>query len=1208
MRNKCVLKTTVFSVCILLFCVALTSPVNSSQEKHDETNQVLSSGSSKACSITVSYTFTEPTIQIIQLSDTVYSRIELASAPSYGKPGEPSLPVFEAKILIPYGKKVDSVEVTPGSKSILYLNERIEPVGVPVPLSQVDHTIVPKPDERIYSSAAEFPGTLCSEFCCFSFRGFLICGVPLYPVQYRPLDNIVEWYSDVTVCLHLIDDLSMNTMCRGLSDDFTEISYMVDNPLVSETYRQVIPNIYAEKNYDLLIITRADLRSSFLPLLQAHNQEGIRSRIITLNQIPSIRANATHVVKTPEDIRNFIHKEYINHGIRYVLLGGDDDVIPVQQLYFGFISMWGGYWDIWGPSDFYYSCLDGPYNFDGDMKWGEPNDGENGGEVDLIGDVFVGRACVSNSSEARHFVNKTIAYMNRDGSEPYLKEVLMAGEYLWGPPEFPEEIYGDDYMEELIGGSDHNSYNTVGIPNDSYSLYHFMRFYERYNYWSSSQLIQRINQGVHVIDHLGHGNEEYALKLMPQDVLALTNQQHCFIYSQACLAGSFDSEWGFGADCIAEYFTVKTENAAFAVIMNARYGLGDGYGTNGPSQRFNRWFWDGVFNQGLTCISEANQYSKTVNAPLIHMDQYLRFCCYEITLFGDPALQFQLPKPEHDIGISTLNLPNQVKPQDVFHINVTLSNNGLNDEYNVQVNLLVDEQTINTVVIPVLQENTHNFVDLEWITPSAGIYEVTVNVSIPGVVEHDYRNNEVTKQVKVGVYNKDTGELFNSIQEALDDLDTADGHTIIIPRGIYYENIIITKGISLQGECRDTVILDGTRRDTPVISLSNVASASIMGCTIQHGESGIRITSSSNILLRNLLIDENSNNGISLSSSSGNWINSNELLANSLGISIDADCSNNRIYRNNFHNLVNAFDAGFDDSWNSTDPAVGNWWSDFESNPGYPETYLITGGTSQDMNPLQEHYTPDISKTVLNWYTGEQFTGISPSLSDTETRNGHTIFVSSGTYNESITISKTVTLLGENRDTTILFYRTDNQVLTITASRVNISGFTLRNIANGSPGRFPKVLVIQSVFNRIQDNIILGSGSMFSRGIQIESSSNNNTIRENTISHTAYSMYINSVNNKIYHNIFLDNIGNFSVVPQKQNTWDDSYPSGGNYWSKWDGGSYGIHDDFHGENQDIPGGDGILDQGDGDGGLNPFILTGETNQDRYPYLHPDGWL
>ena len=55
------------------------------------------------------------------------------------------------------------------------------------------------------------------------------------------------------------------------------------------------------------------------------------------------------------------------------------------------------------------------------------------------------------------------------------------------------------------------------------------------------------------------------------------------------------------------------------------------------------------------------------------------------------------------------------------------------------------------------------------------------------------------------------------------------------------------------------------------------------------------------------------------------------------------------------------------------------------------------------------------------------------------------------------------------------------------------------------------------------------------------------------------------------------------------NTWDNGYPSGGNYWSDYTG-----NDSFSGPNQDLPGSDGIGDT--------PYNITGYTpnDQDRYP--------
>jgi hypothetical protein len=143
-------------------------------------------------------------------------------------------------------------------------------------------------------------------------------------------------------------------------------------------------------------------------------------------------------------------------------------------------------------------------------------------------------------------------------------------------------------------------------------------------------------QGVHWINHLGHGHPTDGLRLscrsyptvqpcgpLPgggpvSDLQALSNSDYFFIYSQACHCGSFDT-----AECLAEAFTTKNACGAFAVIMNARWGWGAMESTD-PSQCYHRWFWDAAFYTdpdhpdpdppGTGCTyGAANQYSKEKN-------------------------------------------------------------------------------------------------------------------------------------------------------------------------------------------------------------------------------------------------------------------------------------------------------------------------------------------------------------------------------------------------------------------------------------------------------------------------------------------------------------------------------------------------------------------------------------------------------------------
>ncbi|MDY7075345.1 MAG: right-handed parallel beta-helix repeat-containing protein [Chloroflexota bacterium] len=62
----------------------------------------------------------------------------------------------------------------------------------------------------------------------------------------------------------------------------------------------------------------------------------------------------------------------------------------------------------------------------------------------------------------------------------------------------------------------------------------------------------------------------------------------------------------------------------------------------------------------------------------------------------------------------------------------------------------------------------------------------------------------------VWVQNLDTSEWFVTIQEAVDDPDTSNGHTILATVNTYAENVTISKGITLTGVSSATTIIDGS--------------------------------------------------------------------------------------------------------------------------------------------------------------------------------------------------------------------------------------------------------------------------------------------------------------------------------------------------------------------------------------------------------------
>ncbi len=579
---------------------------------------ILTSSTFAADKIVQEYNFERPEVNRVIVAGEMFDRIVMTGAPSGGRLGQPSLPAQGASILLPYGTEVDRIEIITGEREYLGSDYFIIPVAEQQPLSKmatISTPTPPVPDRAIYDANTIFPAERFESIGTQSFRGYRILTLNLKPVEYLPTTGELFYYPNITVVVYTVASSKQAETLRGLDIDEAEIQTRVDNPDQISSYWSAGRG--GIKAYDFLIITTTSLAASFQPLKDYHDTTGILTEIHTTTEVGST---------DPDDVRAYILDEYLNSGIQYVLIGGDDDIIPAKNLY----VTGGSYTEYNMPADVYFGCLDGTFNYDGDSNWGEPGDGEGGGEVDLIAEVFVGRAAAGNTTEAERFVTKTLTYLTTSGT--YLQEVILVGEYLGfgGVAD-----YAGSYLDELIDGSSEHGYTTTGFPSSEYNIF---TLYERDwsgNDWPVSELTSRINNGMHIVNHLGHGSEDYAMKLYNPDVMSdFSNTDLCFVYSQTCLAGHLD-----GTDCWAETMNIKTDHGAFAVVMNARYGWGEFSSTDGASQRYDREFWDAVYNpaEGKPEIGRANHDSKEDNLYRIN-DDCMRWCYYELNLFGDPTI------------------------------------------------------------------------------------------------------------------------------------------------------------------------------------------------------------------------------------------------------------------------------------------------------------------------------------------------------------------------------------------------------------------------------------------------------------------------------------------------------------------------------------------------------------------------------------------
>jgi parallel beta-helix repeat protein len=122
--------------------------------------------------------------------------------------------------------------------------------------------------------------------------------------------------------------------------------------------------------------------------------------------------------------------------------------------------------------------------------------------------------------------------------------------------------------------------------------------------------------------------------------------------------------------------------------------------------------------------------------------------------------------------------------------------------------------------------------------------------------------------------------------------------------------------------------------------------------------------------------------------------------------------------------------------------------------------------------------------------------------------------------------------------------------------------------------------------NRVLDNKVSGG----SWGMRVGGADRNLIVGNEVIGASICGIRAwGSTGNRIHHNILIDNVLQ-AYEDNSTNSWDNGYPSGGNYWSDYQG-----NDTFSGPNQDIPGSDGIGDI--------PYTIN-PNGTDRFPFTEP----
>jgi parallel beta-helix repeat protein len=211
--------------------------------------------------------------------------------------------------------------------------------------------------------------------------------------------------------------------------------------------------------------------------------------------------------------------------------------------------------------------------------------------------------------------------------------------------------------------------------------------------------------------------------------------------------------------------------------------------------------------------------------------------------------------------------------------------------------------------------------------------------------------------------------------------------------------------------------------------------------------------------------------------------------------------------------------------------------------------------------------------------------------------NGNKIIVRPGTYHERLNINKSINLIGEDKNTTIISRQYTGDIadlITVEAINSSIENFTLEN---GSSSLFCGIIMTRSTNVTIKNNNIIG----FNHGIYLLSYSEKITISDNFIFENNYGIRIKGChfNNVSKNNIKNNNRGVYCCCGAEYNeihfnNFFDNYDYNGiestyltNYWDN------NYWDDYNGTDLD--------EDGYGD---TPYLVPDGADYDSKPLIKP----
>ena len=541
----------------------------------------------------------------IEQNDSVVSITPVKPGYSFGlDTSKPALPLYTQRITIDGRSQKGTFTYEVNSKELIASNVYVSPneecfaINMSVPMAPTVKT--PQYRQQVYPErTADFT------YGATMRDGKEVSFVTVSPFEYDAANGDLYFISSISLSYE--KELNMRSL---------QSRAMTNNEVVK-----------------YLIITSEALVDAFKPLRDWKTQKGVKAEIISTESIFARYPGATK----PEQIKRCLYDYFENHSLDWVLLGGDESVVPVRTCCI-FPAVNGISVNTIVASDAYYANFEGAFDWDadGDTIYGEIEDSAN-----LYPQIKVSRLPFSRSSQIDAYTQKLVNYEKALNAGTWMNKMLLSGARLdTTSTSIPSDahIYTENFYDRYIRPKYANlekSYfydtgNSFGyIGNDSIL--------------NADNLIAAINRlEPHYMHMVTHGSSHSWLLdngfFFSSDVFSLSNNNKPMIVTtEACNSSDFVGHITPG---MCESFLMKANGGALA-FWGSTYS-----GFLNKSQAFCGEFWKNLNNQHYR-FADAVIAAKGGHLPLSISYNAYRALILSMNAMGDPELTVYTHETSH---------------------------------------------------------------------------------------------------------------------------------------------------------------------------------------------------------------------------------------------------------------------------------------------------------------------------------------------------------------------------------------------------------------------------------------------------------------------------------------------------------------------------------------------------------------------------------